>query len=230
MRILLVEDNVRLARSLLEALGQAGFTVDCMHDGHSADHVLSTQDYALAILDLGLPRLDGLEVLRRLRQRRNPVPVLILTAHGSVEDRVRGLNLGADDYLAKPFDLSELEARARALIRRSHGHDRTELSCGPLHYDSISRAFTLHGELLALTGRERAVLEVLLLRDGRAVNKAALSEKIFGIDESVNADAIEIYVHRLRKKLDGSGAAIVTLRGLGYLLEAREPGATGAGS
>ena len=158
------------------------------------------------------------------------MPVLILTAHGSVEDRVRGLNLGADDYLAKPFDLSELEARARALIRRSHGHDRTELSCGPLHYDSISRAFTLHGELLALTGRERAVLEVLLLRDGRAVNKAALSEKTFGIDESVNADAIEIYVHRLRKKLDGSGAAIVTLRGLGYLLEAREPGATGAGS
>lgn len=158
------------------------------------------------------------------------MPVLILTAHGSVEDRVRGLNLGADDYLAKLFDLSELEARARALIRRSHGHDRTELSCGPLHYDSISRAFTPHGELLALTGRERAVLEVLLLRDGRAVNKAALSEKIFGIDESVNADAIEIYVHRLRKKLDGSGAAIVTLRGLGYLLEAREPGATGAGS
>ncbi|PZX32116.1 Putative response regulator, CheY family [Cupriavidus phytorum] len=221
MRILLAEDNVMLASSLSQALGQAGFTVDCMHDGRSADNLLSTQDYALLILDLGLPGLDGLEVLRRLRQRRNPLPVLILTAHGSVEDRVRGLDLGADDYLAKPFDLSELEARARALIRRAHGHDSTQFVFGPLHYDSISRAFLLHGQLLALTGRERAVLEVLLLRDGRAVNKGALSEKIFGIDESVNPDAIEIYVHRLRKKLDGSGVAIVTLRGLGYLLETR---------
>jgi len=226
MRILLVEDNVMLANSLAEALTQAGFAVDCMHDGSSADTLLSTQDYALLILDLGLPRLDGLEVLRRLRQRRNPLPVLILTAHGSVEDRVKGLDLGADDYLSKPFDLSELEARARALIRRSHGYDNTRISCGPLHYDSVSRAFTLGGELLPLTGRERAVLEVLLLRDGRAVNKAALSEKIFGIDESVNADAIEIYVHRLRKKLDGSGVAIVTLRGLGYLLESRPAAAS----
>ncbi|PLP96248.1 response regulator [Cupriavidus pauculus] len=230
MRILLAEDNLKLAASLTESLSQSGFTVDCMHDGASADHLLTTQDYALAILDIGMPRLDGLEVLRRLRARRNSLPVLILTAHGSVEDRVRGLNLGADDYLAKPFALTELEARARALIRRSHGHDRTELACGPLHYDSVSRAFTLNDELLQLTGRERAVLEILLLRDGRAVNKAALSEKIFGIDESVNADAIEIYVYRLRKKLEGSGVSIVTLRGLGYLLEAQDTtAAAGAG-
>ncbi|MCA3189625.1 MULTISPECIES: response regulator [unclassified Cupriavidus] len=230
MRILLAEDNLKLAASLTESLSQSGFTVDCMHDGASADHLLTTQDYALAILDIGMPRVDGLEVLRRLRSRRNPLPVLILTAHGSVEDRVRGLNLGADDYLAKPFALTELEARARALIRRSHGHDRTELSCGPLHYDSVSRAFTLKGELLQLTGRERAVLEILLLRDGRAVNKAALSEKIFGIDESVNADAIEIYVYRLRKKLEGSGVSIVTLRGLGYLLEAQDNAAVAGAS
>lgn len=230
MRILLAEDNLKLAASLTESLSQSGFTVDCMHDGASADHLLTTQDYALAILDIGMPRVDGLEVLRRLRSRRNPLPVLILTAHGSVEDRVRGLNLGADDYLAKPFALTELEARARALIRRSHGHDRTELSCGPLHYDSLSRAFTLNGELLQLTGRERAVLEILLLRDGRAVNKAALSEKIFGIDESVNADAIEIYVYRLRKKLEGSGVSIVTLRGLGYLLEAQDNAAVAGAS
>lgn len=134
-----------------------------------------------------------------------------------------------DDYLTKPFDLTEVEARARALIRRSHGHERTQLQCGPLHYDGTSGAFTLRGEALALTGRERAVLEVLMLRDGRAVNKAAISEKIFGINESVNADAIEIYVHRLRKKLDGSGVAIVMLRGLGYLLEAvpQAPAAVG---
>lgn len=226
MRILLAEDNLKLADSLVESLSQSGFTVDCMHDGASADHLLTTQDYALAILDIGMPRLDGLEVLRRLRRRRNPVPVLILTAHGSVEDRVRGLDLGADDYLAKPFALTELEARARALIRRSHGHDRTGLTCGALHYDTVSRAVTLNGEMLQLTGRERAVLEILLLRDGRAVNKAALSEKIFGIDESVNADAIEIYVYRLRKKLEGSGVSIVTLRGLGYLLEAQVSAAT----
>jgi two-component system response regulator TctD len=216
MRVLLVEDNPTLAKSLTDALTQARFAVDCMHDGEAADHILRTQDYALVILDLGLPKLDGLEVLRRLRQRRNPVPVLILTAHGSVEDRVKGLDLGADDYLAKPFELTELEARARALIRRSHGHEHTRVECGPLAYDSVDRGFRLDDEPLALTPRE-----VLILRNGRAINKETLSEKIFGIDESVNADAIEIYVHRLRKKLEKSGVAIVTLRGLGYLLEVK---------
>jgi two-component system response regulator TctD len=228
MRVLLVEDNPTLANSLKDALTHARFAVDCMHDGEAADHVLRTQDYALVILDLGLPKLDGLEVLRRLRQRRNPVPVLILTAHGSVEDRVKGLDLGADDYLAKPFELTELEARARALIRRSHGHEGTRMECGPLAYDSVDRSFRLDGEPLALTPRERAVLEVLILRNGRAINKETLSEKIFGIDESVNPDAIEIYVHRLRRKLEKSTAAIVTLRGLGYLLEAKTPPASQA--
>ncbi|MGH8778395.1 response regulator [Paraburkholderia sp.] len=221
MRVLLVEDNPILSRSLTDALTGARLTVDCMHDGEAADHVLRTQDYALVILDLGLPKLDGLEVLRRLRARRNTVPVLILTAHGSVEDRVRGLDLGADDYLAKPFELTELEARARALIRRSHGHEPLSVQCGTLYYDSVDRGFHLDGEPLALTPRERAVLEVLILRNGRAINKDTLSEKIFGLDELVNADAIEIYVHRLRKKLERSSVGIVTLRGLGYLLEAK---------
>lgn len=223
MRVLLVEDNPSLAQSLTDALAAARFAVDHMADGEAADHLLRTQDYALVILDLGLPRLDGLEVLRRLRARRNAVPVLILTAHGSVEDRVRGLDLGADDYLAKPFELTELEARARALIRRSNGHEQTRVACGALEFDSVDGGFRLAGEPLALTPRERAVLEVLILRHGRAINKEALSEKIFGIDESVNADAIEIYVYRLRRKLEGRGVAIVTLRGLGYLLEARDP-------
>ncbi|HKU00217.1 MAG TPA: response regulator [Paraburkholderia sp.] len=221
MRILLVEDNPNLAQSLLAALSTARFSMDHMKDGEAADHVLLTQDYALVILDLGLPRLNGLEVLRRLRARRNPVPVLILTAHDSVEERVRGLNLGADDYLSKPFELLELEARVRALIRRGLGHENTSIACGALVYDSIDRGFRLRGEVLALTPRERSVLEVLILRNGRAINKETLSEKIFGLDESVNADAIEIYVYRLRKKLEGRGIAIVTLRGLGYLLEAR---------
>ncbi|CFB62142.1 Transcriptional regulatory protein tctD [Pandoraea apista] len=219
MRILLVEDNPSLAKSLSEALTQANFAVDCMHDGEAADHVLRTQEYSLVILDLGLPRLDGLEILRRLRARRNRVPVLILTAHGSLEDRVKGLNLGADDYLSKPFELDELEARARALIRRAQHHESADVACGPLVFDGVERSFRLDGELLALTKRERAVLEILILRGGRAINKEALSEKLFGIEESVNPDAIEIYVHRLRKKLEGSRVAIVTLRGLGYLLE-----------
>jgi two-component system, OmpR family, response regulator TctD len=222
MRVLLVEDNPALAHSLNDALTNARFAVDCMPDGQAADHVLRTQDYALVILDLGLPKMDGLEVLRRLRQRRNPVPVLVLTAHDSVEDRVRGLDLGADDYLGKPVELVELEARARALIRRSHGHDNARIRCGPLEFDSVTRAFTLAGTPLALTPRERAVLEVLILRNGRAINKEALSEKIYGLAESVNADVIELYVHRVRKKLEGSRVAITTLRGLGYLLEAKE--------
>jgi two-component system response regulator TctD len=221
MRVLLVEDNPILSRSLTDALTSAKLTVDCMHDGESADHVLRTQDYALVILDIGLPKLDGLEVLRRLRARRNAVPVLMLTAHGSVEERVRGLDLGADDYLAKPFALTELEARARALLRRSHGQEPLNAQCGTLLYDSVDRSFTLNGESLALTPRERSVLEVLILRNGRAINKDTLSEKIFGLDESVNADAIEIYVYRLRKKLEHSSVGIVTLRGLGYLLEAK---------
>ncbi|HLX00596.1 MAG TPA: response regulator [Trinickia sp.] len=222
MRVLLVEDNPVLAHSLNDALANARFAVDCMSDGEAADHVLRTQDYALVILDIGLPKIDGLEVLRRLRQRRNPVPVLILTAHDAVEDRVRGLDLGADDYLGKPVELVELEARARALIRRSHGHDNARILCGQLEFDSIARVFRLAGEPLALTPRERAVLEVLVLRNGRAINKEALSEKIYGLAESVNPDVIELYIHRLRKKLEGSRVAITTLRGLGYLLEAKE--------
>jgi two-component system, OmpR family, response regulator TctD len=221
MRVLLVEDNPNLAQSLCAALTTTHLTVDHMADGEAADHVLHTQDYALVILDLALPRLSGIEVLRRLRARRSVVPVLILTAYGSVEDRVRGLNLGADDYLAKPFELTELEARVRALLRRSHGLEHTQINCGALTYDSIERSFRLAGNALALTPRERSVLEVLALRNGRAINKDTLSEKIFGLDESVNSDAIEIYVYRLRKKLEGSGVAIVTLRGLGYLLEVR---------
>ncbi|WP_434633593.1 response regulator [Chromobacterium sp. CV08] len=224
MRILLVEDNPALAESLLKALTQAGFAVDAMHDGQDADHVLHTQDYALVILDLALPRLDGWEVLRRLRARRKSVPVLILTAHGSVEDRVKGLDMGADDYLSKPFDLIELEARVRALIRRSHGHDHNRLNVGGLSYDGAGRVFTLAGQALKLTPREHAVLELLMLQGGKAISKDALSERIFGLDESGSAEAMEIYVHRLRKKLANGDVGIVTLRGLGYLLARTDGG------
>ena len=219
MRILLAEDQVQLAASLTQALGQSGFAVDCVHDGLAADQLLQTEPFALVILDIAMPRMDGWEVLKRLRARGMRVPVLVLTAHGATEDRVRGLDLGADDYLAKPFELAELEARVRALLRRSQGHEVAQISVGRLSFDSVARAFAVDGEPLALTPRERAVLEVLILRAGRAIDKEALSAQVYNLDDAASADAVEIYVHRLRKKLVGSGAALVTLRGLGYLLE-----------
>ncbi|TJZ76135.1 response regulator [Chitiniphilus eburneus] len=223
MRILLVEDNAQLSASLCTALHQAGFEVDAVLDGAAADNVLHTHDYALVVLDLALPRLDGWEVLRRLRNRRGRVPVLILTAHGTLEDRVRGLDLGADDFLGKPFELAELEARVRALIRRSNGLEQARFSCGPLTYDSVARRFTLHGRMLALTPREHSVLEILVLRAGRAVAKETLIDQLFGMTGSGSAEAIELYVHRLRRKLTSDEISVVTLRGLGYMLEPCSP-------
>ena len=220
MRILLVEDNAALAQSIKDALTAMHYAVDVVHDGVAADTVLSTEDYAVVLLDLGLPRLSGLEVLQRFRKRGRREPVLILTAQGSVEDRIRGLDAGADDYLPKPFDLNELEARLRALLRRSQGVSTSDVALGSLVLDSKRRVFRLDDAPLSLTPREFAVLEVLFLKAGKTVSKEQLLEQICTFDDSLSLDAIEIYVHRLRKKLEGSGVAIVTLRGLGYLLEA----------
>ncbi len=219
MRILLVEDHPQLAESVAQALRAAGWTVDLLTDGVAADLALSTEDYALAILDVGLPRLDGFQVLSRLRERGKTLPVLMLTARGEVTDRVHGLNLGADDYLAKPFELSELEARVKALLRRSVAAGERQQSCGPLVYDLDARRFTLNQQPLTLTSREQAVLEALITRPGRVMSKDQLAAQVFGLDEDASADAIEIYIHRLRKKLEGSAVRIVTFRGLGYLLE-----------
>jgi two-component system response regulator TctD len=220
MRLLLVEDSEKLATWLAKALQQGGYAVDAVHDGLDADHLLATQQYDAVVLDLGLPSLDGLSVLRRLRQRGATVPVLILTARGALDDRVNGLNLGADDYLPKPFELTELEARLHALIRRAHGASTPLIQLGPLAYESSGRVFTLHGEKLLLRPKEHAVLEVLLLRAGKAISKEALHDKVFSADATTGQDVVEVYIHRLRKKLQDSGVAIVTLRGLGYLLEA----------
>jgi two-component system response regulator TctD len=219
VRILLAEDNKTLADWLEKALRHAGFAVDCMHDGVDADHILLTQPYDLVILDLGLPRMDGLEVLRRLRRRAASVPVLILTARAEVEARVEGLNLGADDYLTKPFSLSELEARINAVIRRTQGAASPIQSVGALEYDSVGRMFRLNGDVFALRPKEHAVLEVLISRAGKAVAKSMLHESIFDLAETASAEAVEVYIHRLRKRLHGSGVGIVTLRGLGYVLE-----------
>jgi len=222
VRILLVEDDPELADSLTRALKAGGLTVDTLHDGVAADLALRSEDYALAILDVGLPRLDGFEVLRQLRERRQTLAVLILTARSEVGDRVRGLNLGADDYLAKPFELSELEARVNALLRRSlMGGERLQ-RCGSLVYDLTDRRFTLDDTPLQLPSREHAVLENLISRPGRLLNKEQLASKVFGLDQDASPEAIEIYISRLRRKLDGSSVRIVTFRGLGYLLEAIE--------
>ena len=227
MRILLVEDHVELSRWLATALRDAKLTVECATDGEQADSLLHTQDYALVILDLSLPKLDGLEVLRRLRARggaRAKTAVMILTARGGLEERVQGLNLGADDYLAKPFELVELEARVKALLRRSQGNEALVHQCGALSFDTVTRAFTYGDAALALTPREHAVLEALISRPGRAVSKEKLFAEVFALADDANIDAIELYIHRVRKKLErqqDGAAAITTLRGIGYLLQPR---------
>jgi two-component system OmpR family response regulator len=219
MRVLIVEDDPLLADGLTRSLRQSDFAVDCVSDGEKADHVLAAQHYDLVILDLGLPKIDGLEVLKRLRRRGATVPVLVLTARDALAARVKGLDLGADDYLTKPFDLPELEARARALIRRGQSGGSSLLTHGPLTLDTSGRRATLAGVALELSARELGVLEVLMLRSGRVVNKDQLAEQLYSWDDEVGSNAIEVYVHRLRKKLEPAGVAIRTIRGLGYLLE-----------
>ena len=227
MRILLVEDHTELSHWLSRALREANLTVECADNGADADALLHTQDYALVILDLTLPRMDGLEVLKLLRARGGPrgrTPVLILTARGGLDDRVQGLNLGADDYLAKPFELAELEARVKALLRRSLGNEALVYRCGALRFDTVTRLFTYSGNTLALTPREHAVLETLIARAGSAVSKEKLFGEVFSLGDEANIDAIDLYIHRVRKKLDSAApdaAVITTLRGIGYVLQPR---------
>ncbi|MGX9241530.1 transcriptional regulator TctD [Pantoea dispersa] len=218
MRLLLVEDTVELANWLQKALTQKGFAVDWVADGVAADHVLQSEDYALVVLDVSLPRLDGLAVLARLRKRGQRVPVLLLTAHSALQQRVQGLNAGADDYLTKPFELDELDARLRALLRRSQGQATQTQSLGQLERDAEGY-FLLNHKPLPLTPREASVLSTLMQRPGRPVSRQHLYEQTFTLADEASPESIELYVHRVRKKLAGSDVAIVTLRGLGYSLE-----------
>ncbi|MDC6118170.1 transcriptional regulator TctD [Serratia rubidaea] len=218
MRLLLVEDHPELSHWLQKALTGAGFAVDVASDGLMADHLLLNEHYSLVVLDVELPRLNGLDLLARLRKRGQNLPVLLLTARADVSDRVRGLNLGADDYLSKPFELDELEARIRALLRRSVGVAQQTLQFGALTYHDEGY-FLLDNRPLALTPRELAVLTTLIHRRGRPVAKQQLFEQVFTLSDEANPESIELYVHRVRKKLHGSNVAIVTLRGLGYSLE-----------
>jgi two-component system OmpR family response regulator len=219
LRILLVEDDPILADTLFLALRQCGYAVDLVTDGNAADQALTHDVYDLVVLDLGLPGLDGTQVLKNLRLRKSRVPVLILSARDRLADRVGGLDLGADDYLTKPFDLPELEARIRVLIRRNHGATDTLIEFGPLRYDSAGKRVTVDNRPLDLSARDISVLEILLMRAGRVVSKEHLAEHLYGWGEAVGDNAIEVGVHRLRKKLEPFGIVIRTIRGLGYLLD-----------
>ena len=218
MRLLIAEDNVELATWIARLLRQSNYVIDCVHRGDDADEALRQHDYALLILDLALPGMDGIEVVTRLRQREKNTPVLILTANDAVSARVKGLDAGADDYLIKPFDAEELEARIRVQLRRSRELVEPVISVGALSFHTKSRAFTLASKSLPLTPRERSVLEVLIKRAARNVTKEDLAASIFGLDDEASSSAVEIYVHRLRKKLEGQDVAIQTVRGLGYVL------------
>jgi len=220
MRILIAEDDQVLADGLMRSLRTHGAAVDHVATGTEADTALLTNtEFDLLILDLGLPKLHGLEVLKRLRARGQTLPVLILTAADSIEERVKGLDYGADDYMAKPFALTELEARVRALTRRGMGAASATIKHGPLEYDQTGRVASIDGKMVDLSARELGLLEVLLQRSGRLVSKEQLVERLCEWGEEVSNNAIEVYIHRLRKKIEKGPIRIATVRGLGYCLE-----------
>lgn len=228
MKLLLVEDEAALSQALCRALEKRGFEVDACGDGAEGLARLRLAPPDALLLDLSLPGMDGLQLLHRARAEGIATPILVLTARSAVGDRVVGLNAGADDYLAKPFDLDELEARIRALIRRAPGQEAPAPGCGPLRLDRASGAFLLGGEILELAPRERALLEALIGRAGQAVPKEKLFRLVFPMEETIQFEAIEVVAYRLRKKLAGSGVQLITLRGLGYLLREGAPTADGA--
>lgn len=219
MRILLAEDEHTLGTWLCKALEHAGIQVEWVDDGRLADRALQQRDHDALVLDLGLPGMDGNRVLQRLRERDQRLPALILTARDSLAERVGALNAGADDFLAKPFALAELEARLQALVRRARGVEHPRSACGPLVYDGARRQFMLDGEPLALSPREVGVLRALIQRSGEPLSKQQIIDRVFSDEENVHTEAVEVVVYRLRKRLEGSGVRIVTLRGLGYVLE-----------
>ena len=220
MRLLLVEDDAMIGESVRTGLRRDGFTVDWVRDGRAAELALANAVYDLMLLDLGLPKKDGLEVLKTLRRSGNKIPVLVLTARDSVGDRITGLDNGADDYLVKPFELDELSARIRALLRRQAGRVESLMQCGDLTLNPATREATLGGRQLALSAREFAVLEALLDRPGAVLSREQLEEKLYGWDAEVESNAVEVYIHGLRKKLGAD--FIKNIRGVGYMVPKRQ--------
>ncbi|HCX32824.1 MAG TPA: DNA-binding response regulator [Rhodocyclaceae bacterium] len=221
MRILLVEDDPLLGDGVQAGLRQAGFAADWVRDGIAARTALSTESFAALVLDLGLPRLSGLELLRGLRAAHDPIPVLILTARDTVAERILGLDAGADDYLVKPFDLDELSARLRALLRRSAGSPDPVLRVGRIELDPAAHGVRMDGQPVELSAREFALLHELMTHAGRVLSRRQLEERLYPWGEEVESNAVEVHVHHLRRKLDPR--LIRTIRGVGYLLAA--PGA-----
>jgi DNA-binding response OmpR family regulator len=217
MRLLLVEDDRPLGAAVEAGLRQNGFTVDWVRDGLAADHALVAEQFNLVVLDLGLPRFSGLDLLCRLRDRGDTLPVLILTARDTVDDRVQGLDAGADDYLIKPFDLAELSARIRALLRRSAGRSSPILEHGGIRLDPAGHVVELNGAKVDLSPREFAVLRLLLESAGRVLSRERLEEALYGWNTDVESNTVEVYIHHLRKKF---GAELIrTIRGVGYMVE-----------
>ncbi|HTT04211.1 MAG TPA: response regulator transcription factor [Steroidobacteraceae bacterium] len=216
MRVLLVEDDPMIAQGLQTALRQEAYTVDWMRDGLSAATALHTDRFDLVLLDLGLPGRDGLEVLRELRARGDATPVLILTARDERRDRVAGLDAGADDYIVKPFDLDEVAARMRSVLRRAAGRGDPCIQHGGIRLDPVTHAVERDGKPVSLSPHEYAVLEALLQRPGAVLSRSQLEDRLYGWDEAVESNAIEVYIHGLRRKLGAE--AIRTLRGVGYFI------------
>jgi len=217
MRILVVEDDELLGDGLTTGLKQEGYTIDWLKDGHSADLALQDNTFELIVLDIGLPKLSGIEVLKRLRKRGDQTPVLILTANWSTSDKVEGLDSGADDYLVKPFDLEELTARLRVLQRRGAGRSDPLIQFGNITLDPAAHVVTLEGKTINLSMREFVLLHHLLENKGRVIPRARLEEKLYGWDSSVESNSLEVFIHHLRKKF---GADLIrTVRGVGYMVE-----------
>lgn len=214
MRLLLVEDDAMIGRAMRQGLGDAGFVVDWVTDGRAAELALANGVYDLALLDLGLPGKDGMVLLRELRERRDAMPVLVVTARDAVADRIAGLNEGADDYVLKPFDLDELVARVRALLRRRAGSTGPRLECGDLLLDPVKREVWLRGEPVALSAKEFALLETLMQQPGAVLSRERLEDAIYGWDREIGSNAVEVHLHNLRRKL---GAGVIrNVRGVGY--------------
>ncbi|MCF8198083.1 MAG: response regulator [Sulfuritalea sp.] len=216
MKLLLAEDDPMIGASVQKGLAQAGFGIDWCRDGEASKHALSDGHYALLLLDLGLPRQDGLSVLRWLRKSGNDIPVLIITARDAVADRIAGLDLGADDYLVKPFDLDELSARVRALIRRHAGRSKPEIVAGALSLNPITRIVRLKDQTVAVSQKEFALLEALLQSPGQVLSRNELEEQIYGWGEEIGSNAIEVHIHNLRRKLGAE--RIRNVRGIGYVV------------
>ena len=223
MRILVAEDNRTLADGLATVLRTAGYAVDVVGDGVSADAVTAATDFDLVVLDLNLPEMDGLDVLRAMRARRSSSAVLILTARGAMDERIKGLDLGADDYMTKPFDVAELEARVCVLLRRRAGLHSAEVSFGDVTLDTVSRTVSARGTPLDVPARELKLLETLMLKAGKVVAKQAIIESLADFDDDLSANAVEQYVSRLRKRLAPYELTVKTARGLGYYLDRAAP-------